>query len=80
MSEQQIYKTKDIYLTSYLVMRGHFLEKLEKKDDKFFFFIFPDTKELQSDVKGFYNREATVQPMQYVVAMKQVKSKIYNND
>lgn len=80
MTETTIFKTKDIYLTSYLVMLGYPLHELEKNEQKFFSFIFNNSPELQKHVEGFYNREATVQPMQYVVAMKQVKSKIYNHE
>ena len=64
-----------MYLASYLVMHGIPLVKLERDGKRFSFVLgeSPKLKELE-----FYSRKAQVEPMQYVMAMKQVKSQMYN--
>lgn len=74
---QNLYKTKDLYLASYLVMHGLNLVQLERTDRRFFF-LFEEGEKLKPLCDEFYNRQAKVEPMAYVVAMKQVKSKMYN--
>lgn len=74
---QNLYKTKDLYLASYLVMHGLNLVQLEKQDKRFYF-LFETTDNLKPLCDEFYARRAKVEPMEYVVAMKQVKSKMYN--
>ena len=71
------YKTKDLYLASYLVMHGLKLVQLEKADRRFYF-LFDHADNLKALCDEFYARSARVEPMQYVVAMKQVKSQMYN--
>ena len=74
---QPEYKTRDMYLASYLVMHGIPLVKLER-DGKRFSFVLGESPKLKELEAEFYARSARVEPMQYVVAMKQVKSQMYN--
>lgn len=71
------YKTRDMYLASYLVMHGLALVKLER-DGKRFSFVFSEVPRLKELADEFYSRKAQVEPMQYTMAMKQVKSQMYN--
>lgn len=72
-----LYKTKDLYLASYLVMKGIAIAKLEKADRRFYF-LFEQNDQIKPLCDEFYARRAQVEPMAYVVAMKQVKSAMYN--
>ncbi len=74
----ELYKTKDLYLAAFLFLSGIKIEKLQKAERNHFFFLFEDTKELQELADKFYTRRATVTPQEYAVAMKQVKSMMYN--
>lgn len=74
---QPDYKTRDIYLASYLVMSGIALSSLEK-DGKRFSFIFKGDEKIKLLTDDFYNRKVRVEPMEYSIAMKQVKSQMYN--
>lgn len=75
--ENQEYRTKDLYLASYLQLKGFEIIKLEK-NDKRFTFIFQDSDGMHPYIEEFYARKAQVEPMEYSLAMKQVKSKLYN--
>lgn len=72
------YKTKDLYLASYLVLNGVKIAKLEKGDRNRFYFYFEATPKLNELADLFYARKASVTPQDYAVAMKQVKSMMYN--
>lgn len=76
--ENGLYKTKDLYLVSYLVLSGIKITKLERGDRNRFFFFFESNTKLQELADLFYARKATVTPQEYAVAMKQVKSMMYN--
>lgn len=71
------YRTKDLYLASYLQLKGFEIIRLEK-NDKRFTFIFTDSDGMNPYIEEFYARKAQVEPMEYSLAMKQVKSKLYN--
>lgn len=71
------YKTRDIYLASFLVMNGIALAGLEK-NDKRFSFLFEDSPKVKELTDLFYSRNARVEPMAYSMSMKQVKSQMYN--
>lgn len=74
---QAEYKTRDMYLASYLVMHGVPLVRLER-DDRRFSFVFEEADQIKTLADEFYSRKALVEPMQYTIAMKQVKSQMYN--
>lgn len=76
--ENGLYKTKDLYLASYLVLKGVKIAKLERGDRNRFYFFFNTSQELEDLANLFYARKATVTPQDYAVAMKQVKSMMYN--
>jgi hypothetical protein len=77
MSNQE-YVTKDLYLTVYLLSIGNdpILRK-EGSDDRFAF-GFENSDNLQNEIKKFYERCAQVEPMQFCVSLKQLKSRMYN--
>lgn len=77
MSNQE-YVTKDLYLTVYLLSIGNdpILRK-EGSDDRFAF-GFSNSDDLQNEIKRFYERSAQVEPMQFCVSLKQLKSRMYN--
>lgn len=72
------YKTRDIYFASYLVMNKIQIVELVK-EEKHFSFFFTSSEELLSLKEEFYSRSARVEPMEYTMAMKQVKSAMYNS-
>lgn len=74
----QDYVTKDLYLTVYLLSIGNDpILKKEGTDDRFAF-GFVNSDALQGEIKKFYERGASVEPMQFCVSLKQLKSRMYN--
>lgn len=71
------YKTRDMYLASYLSMNGIQLDHIDR-DGKRCSFVFAETLKIKDLQDIFYSRKALIEPMQYVMAMKQVKSQMYN--
>lgn len=73
------YTTKDLYLTTYLVALGREVElRREGAMDNRFSFIFVKDDEIEKITDQFYQRKATVDPMGFCIAMKQLKSRMYN--
>lgn len=73
------YTTSDIYLASYLIYQGHSVSSLEEIKPKKYVFVMDKEKDaLDTDITNFYQRRATIEPMEYVTALKQLKSLVYN--
>lgn len=72
------YVTKDLYLTVYLLSIGNDPSLRKEGSDDRFAFSFEDSPELQGEIKKFYGRDASVEPMQFCVSLKQLKSRMYN--
>lgn len=76
---QTKYTTSDIYLASYLIYRGHSVNELEEiKPRKYVFVLDKPKADLDADITDFYQRRASIEPMEYVTALKQLKSLVYN--
>lgn len=85
--ENKQYKTKDIYLSAFLLAKAFHLDNLEPQAEGKFIFVFEVLDEakdkLEKMVNSFYNRETVtngvaVELLDYIVAQKQLKSRIYN--
>lgn len=73
------YTTSDIYLAAYLIYKGHSVTQLEEiKPKKYVFVLDKEKTGLDIDITDFYQRRATIEPMEYVTALKQLKSLVYN--
>lgn len=82
--------TKDLYVASFLLLEGQQFLGINKsspqrpmsakpKPDKdHFLFFFTNCPQLIELVGKFYARQIRVEPMDFVVAMKQLKGKMYN--
>jgi hypothetical protein len=74
----QEYVTKDLYLTVYLLSIGNDPALRKEGSDDRFAFGFQNSEELQAEISKFYGRSAQVEPMQFCVSLKQLKSRMYN--
>lgn len=75
---QNEYSTKDLYVSAYLLMSGESLNRVDEVAPKRFLFVFDHSDSLISAVEKFYAKRVMVDPMEYVVAMKQLKGKMYD--
>jgi hypothetical protein len=75
-SEKDLYVTTDLYLSSYLLVKGHKFT-FEKKAKKAFF-AFQMTQELDSHVNDYLMGSGTVTPLAYANAIKNLKNLLFN--
>lgn len=71
------YKTRDFYLTAYLMAVGHSFTRKEKNETQKYIFVFNHTPELQAEIDAYYGLRATVRPQDYTGAMKSLKAIFY---
>lgn len=76
--EKDKYTTKDLYLTTFLVAIGKDVDLVREGADNRFCFVFQKDDEIEDLTDQFYQRKATIDPMGFCIAMKQLKSRMYN--
>lgn len=76
MCEPIRYITSDLYLTSYLKVKG-FKFKVEKNKNKFNF-IFEDTEDLSNHVNEYLTECGSCEPLAYTNAIKNIKNLLFN--
>lgn len=72
-----MFKTKDFYLASTLVMLGNTIQQHTKEDLKTVFY-FEDSEMLQKQVQDYFYDRLRVSPHQFQTAIKTIKSIIYS--
>jgi hypothetical protein len=76
MNSDNIYKTSDLYLTSYLKMKGHTF-KVEKSTKKSTF-LFGSSPELLSNVDEYLTGMGSCEPLAFTNAIKNLKNLLFN--
>jgi hypothetical protein len=76
MSESITYVTSDLYLTSYLKVKG-FKFKVEKIKNKFNF-IFEEVEDLTNHVNEYLTESGSCEPLTYTNAIKNIKNLLFN--
>lgn len=79
-NEQNEYRTKDLYISAYLFMKGHDVSSIDLVGSRRYEFVFTMSDDLLSLVEDFYAKRVLVEPMEYAMAMKRLKSKMYSNE
>ena len=72
------YRTRDLYLATYLTVKAINLKNLVKGEDNRFTFFFEYDKKTQQEIDDFYSKKAQVEPLEFATSMKAIKSKMYN--
>ena len=72
------YTNKDFYLSSYLIAAGIQLKSYHKTNGKTNF-EFDNSDKLQDLIQKYYSMTASVEPMAYGAAIKNLKSVIHSN-
>ena len=73
------YSTKDFYLAAFLVVQGLEILTLDKTDPRKVLFVFQDLENRESLVEDFLFGKSSVEPKQFVTAIKQIKQLLYND-
>jgi hypothetical protein len=74
--ERQIYSTNDLYLASYLKVKGYKFE-IEKKGSKVQFNFYRN-EQLNIHVIEYLNDSGQCEPLKYANTIKNLKNLIYN--
>lgn len=72
------YMMKNIYLAAYLAVRGYDVVLKAEGNGRFTFWVDIDDK-LEGIVDGFYENKGNVEPIEYSVALKDLKKQMYEN-
>lgn len=75
-NDVNVYVTTDLYLSSYLLVKGHKFS-FEKKSKKAHF-SFQQTQDLDSHVNEYLMGSGTVTPLAYANAIKNLKNLLFN--
>jgi hypothetical protein len=75
-NDANVYVTTDLYLSSYLLVKGHKFT-FEKKSKKAFF-SFQSTQDLDSHVNEYLMGSGTITPLAYANAIKNLKNLLFN--
>ena len=68
----EMFSTRDLYLTAFLITDGFKLIKHEKEKDIFFF--FEKTEKLEIQVAAYYSLQSAVIPKMYANTLKSLKN------
>jgi hypothetical protein len=72
-----VYESSDLYLSSYLILKG---EKFEfKKSNKKTLFIFTSSENLNSYVNEYLTGRGSCEPLAYANAIKNLKNLLFNS-
>lgn len=72
----QDYITADIYLSAYLLAKGHKYKDL--RTGRQVKFVFDDSKKLQEHIRGFYNNEDEAKANELFRCLRDLKAVIFN--
>ncbi len=71
--------TSDFYVAAFLVAKGYRLLGINKADSRRFRFIFPDEPDRPQLVSAFFAGLVEVNAKEFVSAIKELKSLMYND-
>ena len=71
-----LYTTTDLYLSAYLLVKGHTFkyEKISRKAN----FTFTKTRDLDEHVNEYLMGEGSIEPLKYANSIKNLKNLLFN--
>lgn len=78
MTKNDYFETAELSLASTLICLGFKLDYVEKKDPKSLF-VFRREEQLDLAIQGFWAGELRVEPKAFFNCIKEVKSRLYDN-
>jgi hypothetical protein len=73
-TETESYKTRDFYLSAYLLALGNDLREHNRNSTGQTTFVFHNSEQLNQQVRKFYALEALINPVAYGNAFRNLKS------
>jgi len=73
------FKTSDFYLSAFLLTKGLRLIKIDKSTPQRAVFIFEDREDRQKLVEEFLYSRASVNPKEFVIAIKELKQLLHSS-
>ncbi|KKQ47044.1 MAG: hypothetical protein US75_C0011G0019 [Candidatus Woesebacteria bacterium GW2011_GWC1_38_13] len=78
MTRLNEYRTKDIYLASFISLSGKLL-RLERESD-FYWFVFENKIMCEEIVSNYWQGESKVEARAFVNAIKGLKTRVFSGD
>ena len=72
------FETSDFYLACYLRCIGYALDDV-RRDGRRVVFVFRDKPDRKTDLMAFFGNKGEVNPLQFVAAIKDLKTLIHNS-
>jgi hypothetical protein len=76
MDKENTYTTSDLYLASFLKLKGHIMT-VEKQKNKAKF-IFQKEESIMTDVNDYLTEKGLCEPLLYTNSIKNLKNLLYN--
>jgi hypothetical protein len=73
------YRTKDFYVSAYLLAMGHTLRSCER-NGRVTTFVFEGSERLGADATKFYSMDNLVNPLKYAQSIRTMKSMLHANE
>jgi hypothetical protein len=74
---ENVYESSDLYLSSYLILKGESFEF--KKTGKKTFFVFTSSEHLDLHVNEYLTGRGSCEPLAYTNAIKNLKNLLFNS-
>lgn len=75
-TEQDLYKTSDLYLSAYLIVKGHSFAF--EKNGKKIIFQFSQSQDVNVNVNEYLMGKGTCEALSYANAIKNLKNLLFN--
>jgi len=72
------FQTSDLGLATILYSFGYPIDALDRSDNRRILFLFKRCKEIDEVIQQYWARELGVEPLAFLGALKDVKSRIYD--
>jgi len=76
--ENEVFKTKDFYLSAFLVAQGHKILEADRSDPRKVFFAFSDFEGREDLVRRFLFGQTKVEPQGFITSIKSLKQLIHS--
>ena len=74
------FKTKDFYVTAFLMTRGHGIVAVDKTEPHRVFFSFKDFEERENLVRSFLLGQAFIEPQSFIASIKSLKQLLHEGE
>lgn len=80
MEDENIFETKDFYLSAFLLARGYKLISVNRDDPQRVLFAFNDFEDREELLRDFLYSKSSIEPQAFINSIKALKQVLHSND